>query len=117
MGALPRLLAVRLVQAVVTLLAASALIFVITEVLPGDIAARVLGRESTAAERAEFRAQLHLDRPVPVRYGIWLKNAAEGDFGTSFVGKDRVSDVIEPRLVNTLWLAAYAFVLYIPVVL
>jgi peptide/nickel transport system permease protein len=117
MGSLARHLVLRLLQAYVTLLAASALVFAVTEVIPGDIAAQVLGREATPAERAQFRQQLNLDRPAYERYGIWLKNAVQGDLGTSFVSRAPVSHVIDQPLKNTLWLGCYAFVLYIPVVL
>lgn len=112
-----RLIVSRLAQAVVTLLAVSTFIFMLGSVIPGDIAARVLGRESTLAERTAFRHEIGLDRPVLERYGVWLKNVAQGDFGTSYVSHEPVSNVISAKLTNTLWLAVFAFVLYIPVTL
>ena len=62
----------RIGLAAITLLAVSALIFVFTSVLPGDIGERVLGRESTEQQRQIFRERLNLDRPVYERYAIWL---------------------------------------------
>ena len=67
-----RLIAQRLSLAVGTLLVVSALVFFFTSVLPGDIAERVLGRESTAEQRQIFRAHLHLGEPVWERYGVWI---------------------------------------------
>ena len=105
----------RLALAAVTLLAVSAFVFFFTEILPGDIAARVLGRESTAQQRRLFRERLHLDRPAYERYGIWLKGAVQGNFGRSLVNDEKVSTTLAPRAGNTFFLAAFAFLLYIPV--
>jgi peptide/nickel transport system permease protein len=112
-----RLVVSRTVLALVTLVAVSAAVFFFTEILPGDIAARVLGRESTAEQRELFRERLHLDRPVWERYGIWLKDAAHGDFGNSLVNDESVASIVGPKAADTFFLAAFAFVLYIPVTL
>ena len=90
-------------------------IFWTTEVLPGDIAARVLGRQATAEAKQAFRDKLNLDRPVYERYALWLGGAVRGDFGTSLVNGRPVVDAVLPRMGNTLILAGYAFVLYVPV--
>lgn len=112
-----RMLASRLALAVVTLLAVSALVFWTTEVLPGDIAARVLGREATTRAKEAFRERLHLDRPVYERYWIWLEGAVHGDFGKALTNDRQVIDVVAPRLRNTLIIGGFAFGLYIPVTL
>jgi len=105
----------RLFLVLITLLAVSALIFWTAEVLPGDIAARVLGRESTTEARQAFREKLHLDRPVFERYLIWLNGVIQGDFGQSLINDRPVTDIVKPRLKNTLIIGAAAFVLYIPI--
>jgi peptide/nickel transport system permease protein len=112
-----KLIASRLALALVTLLAVSAFVFFFTEVLPGDIAARVLGRESSAEQRQIFRDEKGLDRPVYERYADWVAGAVRGDFGKSLVNDEHVSTVLADRASNTLLLAAFAFVLYIPVTL
>src|SRR5437016_4925813 len=109
-----RLILKRLLLAAVTLLVVSAFIFWTTAVLPGDVAARVLGRESTPAQRALFDKEMHLDRPVVVRYGIWLAGAVHGDFGISLASQLRVAGIVAPALRNTLLLGLYALVLYVP---
>ena len=111
---LTRMVLSRLALALITLLAVSMFIFWMTEVLPGDIAARVLGREATQEAKLAFRARLNLDRPIYERYWLWLRGAVRADFGKSLVNQREVSDVIGPRLRNTLLLGAYAFVLYLP---
>ena len=61
-------LARRLVAAAVTLAAASVVVFVVLEVLPGDPALLMLGTEARPDTLAALREQMGLDRPAPVRY-------------------------------------------------
>ncbi len=84
-----RMILSRLALAFVTLLAVSIIIFWTAEILPGDIAARVLGREATAEAKAAFRERLNLDRPVAERYLIWLSGAVRGDFGKALSSRAR----------------------------
>ncbi len=104
----------RVFLAMITLLAVSMFIFWAAEVLPGDIAARVLGREATEEAKQAFRERLNLDRPVHERYLIWLSGAVRGDFGHALASQRPISEVIGPRLKNTIFLALYAFILYVP---
>lgn len=112
-----RMILVRLALALVTLLAVSAFIFWASEVLPGDVAARVLGRESTEEAREAFRERRGLNRPLLDRYADWLSGAVRGDFGTSLVNDRPLGDIIAPRARNTAILGLYAFLLYIPITL
>ena len=96
-----RTILARLVLAFATLLAVSILIFWASEILPGDIAARVLGREATATAKANFRKRLHLDLPVSQRYVIWLEGVMHGDFGKALSSQRQISTVVAPRLRNT----------------
>jgi len=112
-----RLIGTRLALAALTLLLVSIIIFVGIEVLPGDVASRVLGREATASQKAIFREQMHLDRPLYERYLIWVSNALQGDFGRALTSDREVVDIVTPKLRNTLLLAAFSFLLYIPLTL
>jgi peptide/nickel transport system permease protein len=112
-----RLIFSRLALGLLTLLVVSAFIFLASEILPGDIALRVLGRESTEESRQVFRERLRLDRPVIERYGLWLGGVMLGDFGISLVNGRPVTDAVLPRMRNTFILGAYAFILYVPVTL
>jgi peptide/nickel transport system permease protein len=112
-----RLIAQRLALAAVTLLIVSALVFLFTSVLPGDIAERVLGRESSAEQRQIFREHLNLDDPVWKQYGVWIADVARGDLGRSLVNNETVTATIGTSAKNTLFLSVFAFLLYLPVTL
>jgi len=109
-----KLLAQRLALGVMTLLAVSVLIFLVTEALPGDLASNILGQSATPENVAAIRAELGLDRPATDRYVEWLRDAVHGDLGKSLANKRPVIDVIGPRLGNTLFLAIFAAVIAVP---
>jgi len=109
-----KLLGQRLVLGFLTLIVVSALIFAVTEWLPGDLASNILGQSATPENVAAIRAELGLDRPPQERYVEWLRGAVEGDLGTSLANKRPVVDVIGPRLWNTLFLAIYAAIIAVP---
>jgi peptide/nickel transport system permease protein len=123
-----RLLLFRLVGAVATLLAVSAIVFGATEVLPGDVAAAVLGRDATPASLALIRKNLHLNDPAYERYGKWLWHMVQGDPGislaaSSFILTDNressikgvpVTSVIGDRLKNTAILTLATTLVMIP---
>jgi len=115
MGDIFRLVTKRLGYGLITLLVVSLLIFCAVELLPGDIAQAVLGQGATESNLAAFRAELGLNDPAPQRYFDWLKGAVVGDFGTSLVSRDPVTDSIAPRFKNTLFLAVYAAVIAVPI--
>jgi len=112
-----RLIVQRLALAVGTLVVVSAIVFFFTSVLPGDIAERVLGRESSPEQRQIFRDQLNLDQPVWERYGVWLGDVLQGDLGRSLVNNETVTATIGDAAKNTLFLSIFAFALYVPVTL
>jgi len=114
MGDVVRLVLKRLGLGLITLFVVSILIFFAVELLPGDIAEAVLGQGATQETVAAMREQLGLDRPAPVRYLEWLTGAVQGDFGVSLISGERVSGTIIPRFMNTLFLAAYAAVIAVP---
>ncbi|NBC23063.1 MAG: ABC transporter permease subunit [Gammaproteobacteria bacterium] len=109
------LVAKRLGLGLLTLLVVSILIFFAVELLPGDIAEAVLGQGATEETVQAMREQMGLDRPAPIRYLEWLGGAVQGDFGASLVTGERVSEAISSRFMNTLFLAAYAAVIAVPV--
>lgn len=114
MGDVLRIVLKRLGLGLLTLFVISVLIFGAVELLPGDIAEAVLGQGATEENVAAMREQLGLDRPAPVRYFEWLAGAVQGDFGVSLVTGESVSETIGPRFRNTLFLAAYAAVIAVP---
>ena len=98
----------------VTLLAVSLLIFAATEILPGDVATAVLGQGATPETVAAYRHEFGLDRPAHVRYLEWLGNAVQGDLGKSLTNRRPIADTVWPRFENTLFLAAFAALIAVP---
>jgi peptide/nickel transport system permease protein len=112
-----RLVVARVFTAALTLLLVSAVIFAMVEVLPGDVASRILGRSATPESLAVLRAQLDLEAPALVRYLGWLGDMVQGDFGRALTSKRPIGEILAPRIVNTLILSGVAFLLYIPLAL
>lgn len=104
-----------------TLLAVSVILFAATNVLPGDVAQTVLGKQATPERLAELRQQLDLDEPLIARYGAWLGGLARGDLGDSAVQAAQnapdpsVGTLIATPLRNSLVLALLATLLIIPI--
>jgi peptide/nickel transport system permease protein len=104
----------RLGFVVLTVLLSSMLVFAATNVLPGDVATMVLGREASQQAKDALRQELGLDRPLVVQYGSWLSNLARGDWGTSLSTQQEVRAVTVERLRNSAMLALVAFFMYVP---
>ena len=115
MGDILGLIGKRLGLGLIILFVISIIIFFMVELLPGDIAQAVLGQGATEENLAALRTQMGLDDPALVRYGEWLAGAVTLDFGNSIVTGERVTSVIGERFMNTLFLAAYAAVIAVPV--
>jgi peptide/nickel transport system permease protein len=114
MASLARLVARRLALGLLTIWAASVVIFVATEILPGDVASAVLGQAATPEALANLREQLGLERPAVLRYVDWLTGFVQGDLGTSLANRRPIADVIGQRLLNTLFLAGVAALIAVP---
>jgi len=112
-----RMLGARILLSILTLLLVSIIIFAIIEVLPGDVATRILGRDATPQALALLRERLNLDDPSYLRYFRWLAGILQGDFGNALSSSRPITDILGPRLFNSMLLAAYAFVIYIPLAL
>ena len=104
----------RFVLGLVTLWAASVLIFACTEILPGDVATAILGQSRTPERVAALRASLGLDRPAPLRYADWLIHFAQGEIGKSLANDRDVGPMIRERLANTMFLAGVAACIAVP---
>jgi peptide/nickel transport system permease protein len=111
----------RLLLSLVVLWLVTLLVFVSTEVLPGDALQVSLTADEAAqmseADLARRRAELGLDRPAAVRYVDWLTHAARGDFGTTIIGKADVASVIGYPLRNSLLLGLVTALVAIPIAL
>jgi peptide/nickel transport system permease protein len=112
-----RLLLQRLAFAALTLLLVSVVVFMITNLLPGDAAEETLGQAATPEAVAALRAQFGLDQPAPVRYVRWLAGMVSGDPGTSLVSGQPVSELIGKRLPSSLVLAGVTAAVSVPIAL
>lgn len=109
-----RLIAQRLALGVLLLLAVSVLIFAGTQILPGDVAQSILGQAATPQALANLRAELGLNDPAHIRYFRWLGGVMTGDFGKALSNGRDIADALGGRLRNTLFLAACAAVIAVP---
>ncbi|AXX96782.1 ABC transporter permease [Profundibacter amoris] len=114
MSSLLKLVAQRLLLGLLLLLAVSALIFAGTQILPGDVAQSILGQSATPQALANLREELGLNDPAYVRYFRWLGGVLTGDLGTALSNGADISTQIGKRLGNTLFLAATAAVVAVP---
>jgi peptide/nickel transport system permease protein len=109
-----KLIAQRLALGVLLLLAVSVVIFAGTQILPGDVAATILGQSATPQALANLRAELGLNDPAIVRYFRWLGGILTGDLGTALSNGRDIASSIGERLGNTLFLAFCAAAVSVP---
>ncbi len=99
-----------------TLFITSVIIFALTQLLPGDVARLILGREASPGAIAEFRENFGLDDPAPVQYVNWLVGFVTGDWGRSFgAGNPEVRPLVLGRLNNSMILGAFTLLLSVPI--
>ena len=116
MPPLLKLILIRLGLGVLTLLMVSVVVFAATQLLPGDPAQAILGKEAADKARYEaLRRELNLDQPLYAQYFGWLGGVVAGDMGTSLVQKDvPVTELLSDRLLNSATLVFLAALLSIP---
>ena len=116
-----RFLIRRLLQMIPLLVFISLITFMITALAPGDPVYQYVNPRKKPPTQEELQAIRHrygLDRPVYVRYFIWVKDIMHGDWGYSLLTKNEVTDEVLSRLPNTLLLSGcalfFAIVVAIP---
>lgn len=92
----------KLLHLLVVALAVTLLTFVMTDRLPADIAAEISGRGATAADLAEMRERLGLNRPVLIRYASWLGDICRGRLGNSLATEQPIAESLRSHLPVTL---------------
>lgn len=95
----------------VSLVAASILVFTIMWVLPGDPAQVALGVNASPEAVAELRSRFGLDRPVVVQYLDWMGGLVTGDLGTSYRSGLEIAPQVIDRFMVTAWLCGAAIVI------
>lgn len=106
-----RYIAKRMLLLIPVLLGVSFLSFSLISLAPGNAATYMLGDQASPELIAELERQLHLDRSLLTQFFLWLSNAVQGDFGTSFVTRIPIGGLIVQRLSVTLELSFIAIFL------
>ena len=101
----------RLALVLPTLFFVSIIVFGLQQLLPGDAALAMAGEERDPTVIAFLRQKYHLEDPLPVRYGLWVKGVLSGDLGESIRIKRPVRDLVLEKLPVTAELAAFAVVI------
>lgn len=106
----------RIAQIVPTLLLVSVLVFCLQQLMPGDPAVVLAGEERGDPQvLAQIRAELWLDRSLPVQYLHWIGNVLRGNLGQSWHIRQPVAQLIAEKLPVTLQLGAMAFVIAVAI--
>ena len=98
----------------ITLWLLSVLVFFMANVLPGNVARRVLGPFASPEAVAQLNHQLGTDKPLITQYLNQMKGYLSGDMGTSVSTKQPISDVLWPALAHSAKLALLAFIIVVP---
>ena len=109
------MVAQRLSLGILLLFAASALLFGLTEILPGDAAQAQLGQSATPENLANLREEMGLNRPALTRYAEWIGGILTGDMGNALSNKLPIGEQIGKRLGATMFLAFWAALISVPV--
>lgn len=105
----------RLAALAATFLAATLVVFLMIQVIPGDPAAYMMGLNANPEAVAALRAQMGLDAPLFERYLRWIAGLAHGDFGTSYTYRTPVGALIAERVGVSLPLALMSLALSVAV--
>ena len=108
------MVAKRLGLGILTMFVISAILFLGMEALPGDLAETILGQNALPETVEAFRKELKLNLPPHERYFAWLGDLIKGDLGNSLANQRPIAEQISWRFANTIFLAASAAVISVP---
>jgi peptide/nickel transport system permease protein len=100
--------------AIITLFLLSLIVFFAGQVLPGDPGRAILGNLASPSAVNALDHQLGVDRPLVVQYFSWVGNLLQGNMGISYQYRSPVEPFVQAALLNSLKLAALAFVVVVP---
>ncbi len=106
-----RSLLARIGSAAITLLGVTVIVFVLVRVVPGDPIAMMIAPGASEVDVLALRARYGLDLPIWQQFGVWFRQVAHGDFGTSISLKQNVMTVVLERLPATLELACLSLLI------
>ena len=101
----------RLAALIPTIFFVTVIVFCLQQLLPGDPATMLAGEDQDPTVVAYLKKKMHLDEPLPVRYGYWIAGVAHGDLGESLRIQQPVVSLIIQKLPVTLELAGLAIII------
>jgi len=101
----------RFLLAIPTLFGVLVVAFLLLYVAPGDPVQSMIGERADPETIARLRAQLHLDDPLPSRFGHYVANVVRGDLGRSYITNRPITQDIRERFPKTIQLAVAAMIL------
>ena len=108
-------LGIRLFHALITIIAASVIVFLMVRLAPGDPALLMLGEMASEEAVAALRKEMGLDLPIHVQYVHYIAGILEGDFGQSIRAQRPALEYMLERLPATIELTGFSFLLSIVV--
>jgi peptide/nickel transport system permease protein len=105
----------RIGQSAVILLGVALFTFALIYLVPADPAAEIAGRSATPQQIESVRHEAGLDRPLPIQFGVYLLNLAQGDLGRSYVQRSPVASLLMTRLPATMLLLTAAILAQIAI--
>lgn len=99
----------RLWQSVILIFIVTVITFFLINLAPGGPSS-LMRMDATAEERQALTERMGLDKPVIVRYGVWLGDAVQGDFGESLTSGQPVIKRVAERFPNTIELTLYTLI-------
>lgn len=100
---------------ILTLFIVSIFTFTAFQVIPGDSVLSTLGMDASPEAIQALRQERGLDENLALRYGRWLGNVLQGDFGKSTQYNMEVGALVSSRLTVTVWLAILSIILIIAI--
>jgi peptide/nickel transport system permease protein len=105
----------RLISSIPVLLGVIVVVFVLARVIPGDPCTATLGERANAARCEDFNRRYGLYEPVPIQLGIYIKDLASLDLGTSIKFGRPVTELLIQRMPTTVELTIFALIFAIVV--
>ena len=104
-------IAKKALQMAAVLLCVSILSFLLIKIMPGDAVSLMLGTDASPEQRLTLEQELHLDKPWPIQYILWLSDLLRGNFGTSTYYHTGVLDILLRRASVTLFLGGISLII------
>ncbi|MEW6266622.1 MAG: ABC transporter permease [Thermodesulfobacteriota bacterium] len=108
MNKIAELILKRFIYLIFTMLLVSIIVFLITQVMPGDVATAILGQSATKENIEILREELGLNRPTHDQYLSWLKNTVSFDLGNSLSLSRPIAPILWERMKRSLSLSGVA---------